>query len=161
MSLGFSGAPARQYLKDIRNAMNAAKVAHSMDPFRNLSNRTVTPPALPPRQNVDISFIDSLGNSGSHATGIGNSSNIVVSSSQYASISNSIDAADRNMGVTLINVANAIEKLCDTSYRLPQATPRCREVESFVKASLNGYNSLTESLKESISHFSNNILGIG
>lgn len=161
MPNGFVGNPAKSYLGDVENALLTAKPIHSRDPFQNLSNRAVPPPALPVRLNRQVPYPQDTARQGSHFTGVGNSTNIVVGDYEYQAILRQIEQVDDNLGEQLYNIASEIELLCETSYILPRAVPKCLAITMGIKGSMGNFRSLTTESIIKMQGFVGSMLGLG
>jgi len=161
MPNGFIGTPCENYLRAVADAMSASARIHSQNPFANVSNRAVTPPPLPPRINQRPAFSVAEARTGSHTTGVGNSSNIVVGQQPYQNVMQRINQTDDNIGRQLYEIATEMENLCSTSYVVPKTVVRCLDVLGDVKRSMGEFRSLTEDANMETRSFTGDILSIG
>ena len=98
--------------------------------------------------------------SSSFATGKRNSGNIVADQREYEDISRKISHADDKIGECLYRIAQEIEDMCQTIYKLPQAVPRCLNVANSVKNSMGEFRSLTEEAAQEVRMYARDITEI-
>ena len=151
MPRGFIGRPARAYLTEAAEAHNQA-VTRTTQAISRAQRRNINARTLP--------FQPSDG-AGAALTGVGNSSNIVVSQQEYETIAHDICRADEDMGACLYNAACEIEKLCQTAFILPTAVPRCLNVSDTVKRSLGQFRTVTEEMALQSRRFAREITEVG
>jgi len=154
MPRGFIGMPATTYLRQAADAHSNATSTGK----RAVSNA----PSTTNLRERQLPFAPSEGNSGgSVSTGRGNSSNIVVSQSEYEAITRGVSQADERVGACLYNSFNEIEMLCQTAFILPDTIPRCLNICDSVKKSLGEYSALTHDLTIGTRRFAQEISDIG
>jgi len=158
MPTGFLGQAVREYLKEVEDPLEAAAKVHSKDPFRDYHSSVVSPPSLPSRSNRTAPHTSDEG--GSHSTGSGSNSNIVVSQENYDSIASQIRAIDDEMSDVLNKVAQQIKELCGTVYILPKTTPKVQEIEASVTSSLPEFSRLGDNVRSNACHFTGDITAI-
>jgi len=154
MPRGFIGRPATAYLTQTSNAHKRA-----------VDTGTQHAAAAPSNANLRVRMLpfepEEANRGGPVATGRGNSSNIVVSQSEYIAISRMISQADDRMGECLYSISNEIEALCQTAFVLPDAVPRCLDISDSVKRSLGQFRSVTEDAVMQARNFARDITDIG
>jgi len=160
MPEGFVGSFAANYLTAIEEVLSVARLVHMQNPFANLSNWAVPPPALPARFNRDQTHPPETARSGGYSTDVGTSNNVVVDQGEYQDILRKIDIADDKIGESLYNISSAINDLCSTSFRLRMTVPRCLDISESVKTSMGEFRSLTESAAIKMRAFSRDITAI-
>ena len=182
MPSGFKGAPARLYLQKVNTALADAKsvherVSHSATSIATAestttltavtygqnatSRQTAARMVLPQVKNAPPPYEEATAFSGSHKTGVGNSSNIVVSSSEYSTIFSRLNQIDDDMGRSMFKVASDIEELCRGDFVIPQTVQKCNIISGGLKNSLGEYRSLTEDTLVRTRRFVNGIMSIG
>lgn len=124
--------------------MTEASVSHSQHPFEDLGDSKVPPPSVKPGPNVKHPFRFETGYNGIHTTGVGNSSNIVLSASTYDELMRRVTTVDEQAGEDLYRVALAIEEMCSRMYVVPETVPRILALTSQLKSTLGEFRSLTE-----------------
>ena len=151
MPRGFAGSAATAYLGKASDAHKQAIAA----------GRKV-PPSIPmgPRER-SLPFGPEDAKTGTFTTGRGDSSNVVVSQGEYEIICNMVSQVDDRVGECLYNVAMEIEAMCQTSFVLPTAVPRCLNISDDVKRSLGQFRSLTEDAVMQARRFAREITEIG
>ena len=160
MPRGFVGPPAASYLPKIEEALQIAAEVHNINPFFNLRNWAVSPPALPPRPNAVTPHPSGTAMTGSHTTGTGSVRNIVVGIDLYLNILRKVIQTDDKISDQMYSIAKEIVDICGTSYVLPQAAPACMEVSASVDNSLVGFRSLTDASIAKMLSFKDEILNI-
>ena len=162
MPRGFTGRPSTLYLTQATTAHKRAVDTTSTTSTRvsdNAPGSANTASRLRVRQ---LPFEADEGNSGTLiATGRGNSSNIVVSQSEYAAVTRLLSQSDERVGGCLYNVSNEIELLCQTAFILPDAVPRCLNISDTVKRSLGQFRAVTEDAVLQTQRFAREINDIG
>jgi len=154
MPRGFIGLPAKLYLTQASEAHSRALSQGNQVVAVAPSNSQVRDRRFPfePTEGASGGFV---------ATGRGNSSNIVVSQGGYIALSQRASQADDRIGECLYNIAIEIENLCQTSFILPDAVPKCLNVSESVKRTLGEFRSLTEETVLLIRGFAREIDDIG
>jgi len=154
MPRGFIGRPATIYLTEASTAQSRAQEAGTRVAENAPSNTSMRTRNLPfePAEGIRGGFV---------STGRGNSSNIVVSQGEYEAIAQRISQADHNIGACIYNVIGEIETLCQTSFILPDAVPRCLNISDSVKKSLNEFREITEEAVIKARNFARAIDDIG
>jgi len=160
MPNGFVGPPAASYLPKIEEALQIATEVHNTDPFENLRNWAVFPPALPPRPNIDSPHPTSTAMSGNHFTGVGNVRNIVVDLDLYYNIFNKICQTDDKISDQMWHISKAIDEICGTTYVLPLASKECARVSTVIYSSLELFRALTDESNNRMLQFKNEIMSI-
>jgi len=150
MPNGFSGRAATRYLTEVNDAHSEAASASRQTPV-------ATPRDLGAKQ---MPFSPGEAKGGSFITGKGNSSNIVADRGEYEEISHKISEVDDRMGHCLFSVAQEIEAMCQSAYKLPWAVPRCLNISNGIKSSLGEFRSLTEEATQKISTYARDITEI-
>jgi len=151
MPNGFSGRAAVSYLTEVSEAHTEV-----INAIRQL------PPGLPPGPSeISLPHTPSDATSGGFSTGRGNSSNIVMSESDCQVLVDLLSRADDKMGECLYKVAEEIDLLCQTSFILPQAVPRCLNISDNIKRSLGQFRGVTEDAVAEIRRFAREISDIG
>jgi len=154
MPRGFMGRPATAFLTRIADAHTQAKDSSTRITSNAPSNAAVRERRLP--------FEPSEGNSGGMVpTGRGNSSNIAVSYDEYDYLSRMICNAEDKLGECLYQVACEIEELCNTSFILPDAAPRCLNISESVKQYMTDFRGVTQDSAIRIRQFADEITTIG
>jgi len=148
---GFYSNAATRFIKETNVAITNASDAHSKNPLDGKlsgpGSGSVTPPSIPPRNNVTPPFADDISQSGSHRTGVGNSSNIVVDMDIYRDTMRAMDMVDDEVGAEIYKTCIAIEELCSKSFIVPETVPRILEIASQMKSCLGQFRSLTEDVR--------------
>jgi len=148
---GFSGRAAQTYLTEVAQAHSKAVDAGKK-----------TPAGAPPGPRASkLPFEPQEAKGGGFVTGYNNSSNIVASQSEYESISNKISQADDRMCECLYRVAQEIEAMCQSVYKLPSAVPRCLNISDSVKGSMGEFRSQTEEALGGLRSYAREIVEIG
>jgi len=161
MPNGFVGRPALRYITDVVETLATAELALQRDPFRNLRNRAVPPPSVPPQTGKQSPYTVGDAKIGGFSTGVGASENIVVEDSEYISITQQIDAVDDLFGETMYQIASEIEALCSTSFILPRTVPKCLLIAQTMKGSLGEFRSVTEEGIIQTKNYSSDIVSVG
>ena len=155
MPNGFIGNAPAAYLGGVHKAYTQAIEA-------NIQISADTPSSTTATGNVRrLPFEPDDARVGQFVTGKGDSSNIVVDSSDYTELTQRISHADDKMGECLYRIALEIEEMCRTIYILPETLPRCMNVSSAVKTSLSEFRSLTEEAVSVACSFARDIANIG
>ena len=151
MPNGFIGRAAAKYLSQVSNAHSNAVSATSQ-----------TPSHAPPGPRVRrLPFTPDDAFNGNFSTGRGDSSNIVVNQEEYEAACRTIDQIDDKIGECLYRTAREIEHMCQTSFILPAAVPRCMNISDSVKNSLNEFRTVTHDAIVEIRRFAREIDEIG
>jgi len=158
---GFVGYPAKNYLTEAEEALTTAEATHVIDPFAGRAHTAAPLPPMPNRPNVEAPHPGDTGMSGGHSTGVGSSSNIVVSDSAYSAILQTVDQTDEQIGEGLYHTAVSIEEMCGQSYMMPECTPRCLDIATTVKTSMNAFRAITEDANHGVRTFKQAIMAIG
>jgi len=167
MPRGFVGAPATVYLKSVEEAHALAaksmeQVEGKIESVRNSglavrgSERLLSTP-----QERQLPFSSSEASSGGFFTGVGNSSNIVVSMNDYNSILRQMSHTDDRISDCLYQISSELEEMCRTSFILPAAVPRCLHVSDSIKRSLGQFRSVTDDAVMQMKRYVQQILDIG
>jgi len=147
---GFIGPAAQSYLEEVEEALSEARAEHNIsgeDLETSIENQ-VTP--IPPDEATR----------GSYATGVGNSSNVVVDHQAYEDFLRQLTTTDNNIMEVFGQIATQIEDICQTSYRVPQTGPRCVSVANMARNSLNDFRSLTDETSRKVRAFVDDITSI-
>jgi len=155
MPRGFVGRPSESYLGQVSNAHVDAANATANAVSGTSAN---TPPAPRARR---LPFTPEDANVGGGSAGRGDSSNIIVSQSDYSTIGHRVSFVDDNVGECLYNVCAEIETMCETIFILPQAVPGCVNVSNRVKHSLGQFRSVTEDSLIIMRRYVQDIMNIG
>lgn len=158
---GYVGLPCLKYLTDVADALSHATPVHDQNPFANLSNQAVPPPALQARDNKISPYAPDTAKNGYYETGIGTSNNIVVEQSEYEYILAQIDNIDDTIGQELYNIAVEIEALCESEYVMPKTVPRCLFIANALKNSLGNFSNLTYDCLKRMRDFVSGIIDVG
>ena len=161
MPNGFVGNPALQYILKVVETLAAAEVALQRDPFRNLTNRAVSPPNVPPQTGMQPPYDVGDAKVGGFSTGVGSSSNVVCEQSEYDAITQRIDSVDGAFGEAMYQVASEIGTLCSTAYILPKSVPKCLLVAHTVQGSLGDFRSITAEGIIRTTSYAREIIGVG
>ena len=151
MPRGFSGRHAAAYLGKVSEAHANA-----------VSTCSQTPEGAPPgprQRRLPYGLEDAY--TGSFSTGRGDSSNIVASESEYEAICRTISQADDKIGECLHNTAAEINELCQTTFILPHAVPRCLNISESVNSILNEFRSVTDDSMMQTRKYVSEIINIG
>jgi hypothetical protein len=155
MPKGFSGRAAVRYLGDVSDAHSrAVSTSSEISSSAPGATQRVNPKQLPHSPEEAV-------RSSKFTTGTGSSSNIVADSREYEEISRKISQADDKIGECLYRIAQEIEDLCQTSYRLPRTVPRCMGICNNIKRSLGRFRSLTEDALLQTNRFAERVTNIG
>ena len=160
MPNGFVGPPAASYLPKIEEALRVVAEVHSADPFANLRNWAVSPPAPPPRPNAIAPHPSSTAMTGSHMTGTGSVRNIVVDLDLYYNIFNKICQTDDKISEQMWHISKAIDEICGTTYVLPLAEPQCVRVSTTIGSSLVLFRVLTDEANSRMRKFKDETMSI-
>ena len=115
------------------------------------------PPSLPARNNQKPPFSPDSANSGSHSTGTGNQTNIVVDNNTYDQILQKISSADEKAAQGFSNILAQIEDMCGTIYKVPKALPKYQELVNKVKSTMSDFQKVTAEAKSAASKYVNEI----
>jgi len=151
MPRGFIGRPAAQYLGQVSDAHTTA---------RNASTYRPEGAPMGPRERR-LPFNPEDAHSGGAFFSQGSLTTIAVDASEYDMVANMVSHADDVIGECLYNVAAEIEVMCQTTFILPKAVPRCVNVSDNIKSSLGQFRSLTEESLIQLRRFTQEILNIG
>jgi len=170
MPRGFVGRPAAKYLGQTTDAHRTAVTAGNQTTQQTQARMAATatdsqaPPLLAnsanPRER-QLPFGPEDATTGSFTTGRRNSSNIVVNEQEYESITRRVSQTDEQLGECMYKIAQEIEALCQASFILPSAAPRCMSVSDDVKRSLGQFRSVTEDMVIQARRFAREITSIG
>jgi len=160
MPTGFRGRHARTYLNAVDAALATARSVHTETVFSSRLSSNPAPPQLPFRASHRPPHTPGSANSGGHSTGRRNSSNIVMKRSCYMALFRSINRTDEEIFRRLDAAAVRLERLCGTSYRLPQATPRLQSVLQRCRGCRTRFRDLTQRKVDAADTFSNNVRDI-
>ena len=161
MPNGFIGRPAVAYLTRASDAHSTAarttaqtsSEATAQNPDARGMARTASPRRLP--------FSPEDGKTGGFSTGRGNSSNIVVDRHVCEEIARKITHADDKAGESLYRIAMEVENMCNTTFVMPTASPRCLNVAMATKTFLEEYRKLTDEIAASMRKFAQETTDIG
>jgi len=134
---GFIGNFARRYLTEVSDA-------HAQATTRSAS---VMPPNTPQNEMpkaMRLPFSPEEATQGSFFTGKGNSSNIVNDQRKCEELTQKISKTDDKIGECIYRVAEEVERLCRTSFLLPNVVPRCLNITSSSKSSMSEFRELAE-----------------
>ena len=151
MPRGFSGNAARRYLGDVAEAQAQATSATQGMP-------SGSPPMPRPRP---LPFSPDSAGGGGFSVGHGDSGNIVVSQGDYETVARRLAQIDEQMGECLYQCAKEIEDMCDTIFKMPTVSPRCKRVSGGVIACLGQLRTLTEDVGLCATKFARDIMEIG
>jgi len=153
MPNGFFGNAARSYMTRVTDARKDANDAAQQ-------SQDTVPPGTPGAalRERRLPFGPGDGTSGRYSIGHGNSSNIVVSQSQYDEIAWSIGKIDDAMGECIYKTAMEIEEMCETIFVMPDATEQCKNISQTVKGMLDHYVGLTEDIRMQARNFAREIV---
>lgn len=98
---------------------------------------------------------------GSFTTGRRNSTNIVADEHEYNIICQRVSQTDDQISECMYKIAQEIETLCQTSFILPVAVPRCMNVSNDVKSSLSQFREVTDEIILQTRRFAREITSIG
>jgi len=160
MPNGFVGPPAASYLPKIEEALRVAAEVHNTDPFANLMNWAVFPPALPPRPNAVTPYPSNTAMKGSHITGTGSVRNIVVDLDLYYNIFQKIRQTDDKISGQIYHIAKETNEICGTTYFLPLASPQCIRVSTVIDSSLELFRELTDASDRRMRQFKDEIMSV-
>jgi len=161
MPFGFRGNAAEAYLQAVEDALTAAAVVHTKNPFSATSNFIVPLPILEPRSNKTTPHSPSTAHSGGNSSGTGSSENLVVDDERYCSFLQEIIRADNDIATKLYGIADGIDRLCDESFCVPLTTQECRIIALGVRNSMVEFHDLTVGGDTKMRSFINNMLSIG
>jgi len=150
MPNGFKGRPAARYLNEVSQAQAQAINSTRRSPVR-------IPPDL---TNPQLPYTPTEADTGSFTTNKRSSSNIVADQREYEDISRRISQTDDKIGQCLYHIAKEIEDMCQTSYKLPWATPRCLNITDNIKSSISEFRSVTEEAVSQIRSYARDITEI-
>jgi len=160
MPYGFSGDAAKNYLRVVEEALDAAEAAHNEDPFSTATSGSVPLPELQYRPNEKSPYPESEAHGGGSTSGVGNSSNIVVDSGEYYYSINNINAIDIAISESIYSATTEIDNLCDSYFSVPLTTQEILIISHGVRNSLPDFRDLTTNTNTPMSEFVDNILSI-
>ena len=141
MPRGFVGKSVKKFFQNTEDALTQAGEAHNRNPFDNhRANHSVPLPNLPTTTNISSPFTPEQGLSGgSHAMGVGNSSNVVVDPDVLETAVQRMDRLDRQATDDMCNIANEIDEICSTIFVVPATvTHIARLTDEFKKHIMPG-----------------------
>lgn len=156
MPNGFVGKAASRYLKDVSDAHKEA-----LSTCTRISSNAPSRTTLRIDTEQQMAHSPEEARSGKFITGKNNSTNIVADQNEYEKISHKISQADDRMGECLYRIAQEIEEMCQNSYKLPWAVPRCLNITNSVKSSMGEFRSLTEEAVAKVRSYARDITEIG
>jgi len=127
---------------------------------RGMSFTHVQPPQLSTPLNQRPPFSMESSSNIRQATGIGNSSNIVMEQSVYDHVVREVDRADDQAGAEIYRCCMEIEQMCQNTFVVPETISRILAITGQVKGSLGQFRSLTEDVNISTRSFSRNLVEI-
>ena len=151
MPRGFIGRAAAAYLGQVSQAHTNAVSASRQTPAHA--------PDGPWERQLPFALDEAF--TGGLTPRRGDSSNIVVSQQDYEDVCYAINKADDKIGECLYRVATEIEAMCQTSFILPAAVPRCLNISDSVKNSLGQFRALTDDATIQARRFAHEIISIG
>jgi len=125
MSIGFMGKAAKRYFKSVNGV--SQKAVSIMSGIRSHTVRQAT------------TFEAGSG----YRTGVGTSENIVVEDDSYQEALNRIKQLDERMSERLGNVMKQVDELCNTSFIVPETTPKVQVVLNEVRSSMTAFCDVT------------------
>jgi hypothetical protein len=128
---GFVGKACQSYLEAVNTALSAAHGVH-------IANAQSPPSELNLRHRSEDAMY------GSHMTGAGNCTNIVVDQNAYTEALQKMSRVDAEVAEDLHRIANEIEKMCDTIFIVPETLCNYKQILNQVRSSLDEFQSLTE-----------------
>jgi len=152
MPRGFTGDAASLFLRSVSQAHTNATDASRGTPDHAPPGPRTRPLPFEPEEAFT---------GGRVSTGRGDSTNIVVNYEDYDAIHRNIDRAEDNVGQCLYDITQEIEAMCQTSFILPAAVPRCLNVSDSVKHSLGNMRSMTYETTMEACKFAREITNVG
>jgi len=159
MPNGFIGASVRRFLEGTNKAMTAAGSVHDRKPFEGVSvgEIKVIVPAIPSGSNQRFPINPTEAMQGTHMTGVGRSSNIVVNQAVYEDAGKRLDRTDDRAGEEIYKIATAIEEMCADMYIVPSTVPKVLAITGQIKDSLGRFRAATENVNIETRRFVNEI----
>ena len=143
MTGGFHGRSAGHFMDAVNRGMGAAAEAHGRDPFEGMSGGLVALPRIMPTLNQGTPFDGHHQVNVSHRTGVGTSSNIVVSGEAYHEAAHRLVDLDYEVGGELYAACEAIERMCRETFVVPETTAAITGMTDRLKAVLNTFWEMT------------------
>ena len=118
------GEACQKYLSKVSSAMKSANAVHG--------------------KSHSAKHAPDTAKSGGYVTGVGNQRNIVVSQGVYDQALKRVQIIDSRMAEEIYKMTVQIERMCETTYIVPETRAKCLEYVDKIKSSLGKFESLTD-----------------
>ncbi len=144
MPNGFVGKSSQKYLEKVNKALSDSHTVHNKNPLDSIPKGSFNTHNMSMKYNYNAPYSPEEANYGSYITGVGSSSNIVISQNDYDEIIQNTRKVDSEIAEDLYRIAAQIEEMCNTIYIVPVTLPKYMEILNKVRSSLDEFQMLTD-----------------
>ena len=166
MPNGFAGIAAKAFLTTVHVAQRRTQEVIKENDDQNAGIAARTPSTRVQRDAAHarvelLPFNPADALTGRFVTGHRNSTNIVVSRAEFATIARTLQQIDEDLGRCIYETAKEIEDMCNTIFIMPSVSPKCKEIACAVRESMSTYRNASDDLAIECNKFANDMSDIG